>query len=105
MPQELKSNANRDRSPRVLFFAIAFADVSSCSNSRLFAVRRSGAARRLVTDPCEMKMELGVGVNEVTQRYWGMPLTEQHFASTNREWVECGYDVIRQVSEEWAVLF
>ncbi len=52
-----------------------------------------------------MKMELGVGVNVVGQCYWGMPLIEQHFASTNREWVECGYDVIRQVSEEWAVLF
>ena len=52
-----------------------------------------------------MKMELGVGVNEATQRYWGMPLTEQHFASTNREWVECGYDVIRQVSEEPAFVF
>ncbi len=44
-------------------------------------------------------MSSGLGVNVRVGCYWGMPLTEQHFLSTNREWVECGYDVIRQVSE------
>ncbi len=44
-------------------------------------------------------MSSGLGVNVCVGCYWGMPLSEQHFCSTNREWVECGYDVIRQVSE------
>ncbi len=97
MPQELKSNANRDHPPRALVF-------KTCGCVELFKL--SPICRAPVwrlTPTCDWslrsKMSSGLSVNVRVGCYWEMPLTEQHFLSTNREWVECGYDVIRQVSE------